>query len=397
MRRPYSAAPSALAGIDGLLIKRWALNLAATASTGEDSWLMPRATRMIGYVMTTPEQALAVPALVTSRRERLVIFAALVLVLLLASLDQTIVSTALPTIVREIGGLAHLSWIVTAYLLATTVVIPLYGKLGDLFGRRLVLQTAVVIFLVGSDLCGVAQNLPGLIVFRALQGLGGGGLIVTSMAVIGDIIPPRDRGRYQGFIGGVFGFSTALGPLLGGYLVEHLTWRWIFFINIPLGLLALAVISATFKVQHRPSNVLIDYAGAALLALALLGIVGASSLGETLFRSAPISLLAIVLSSAFALAGFLYVERTVADTMVPLSLFANRTFSVSVCVGFMVGMALFGSITLLPVYLQVVKGLDPTEAGFVMTPMMAGVLVTSITSGQIISGHRYFRSLVRRL
>jgi EmrB/QacA subfamily drug resistance transporter len=276
---------------------------------------------------------------------------------------------------------------VTAYLLATTIVIQLYGKLGDLFGRRWVLQTAVVIFLVGSVLCGFAQNLPELIVFRALQGLGGGGLIVTSVAVIGDIIPPRDRGRYQGFIGG----SAVLGPLLGGYIVEHLTWRWIFFINVPLGLLALAVITATFKVQHRPSNVRIDYAGAALLALALLGMVGASSLGEMLFRAAPVSLLAIVLSSVFALAGFFYVERTVPDPMVPLSLFANRTFSVSVCIGFMVGMALFGSITLLPVYLQVVKGLDPTVAGFVMTPMMAGVLATSITSGQIISKYGRYK------
>ena len=321
----------------------------------------------------------------TPRRERLVIFAALVLVLLLASLDQTIVSTALPTIVREIGGLAHLSWIVTAYLLATTVVIPLYGKLGDLFGRRIVLQTAVVIFLAGSMLCGLAQNLPELIVFRVLQGLGGGGLIVTSMAVIADIIPPRDRGRYQGFIGGVFGFSTVLGPVLGGYIVEHLTWRWIFYINLPLGLLALAVINRSFKVQHRPAKVHIDFAGAGLLALTLLGVVLASSLGETLYRSAPVSLFALLLFSAVTFAGFVHVERTVSDPVVPLSLFSNRTFTVAICVGFIVGMALFGSITLLPVYLQVVKGLDPSHAGLVMTPMMLGVLTTSITSGQIIS------------
>ena len=176
------------------------------------------------------------------------------LVLLLASLDQTIVATALPTIVGEIGGLTHLSWIVTAYLLATTVVVPLYGKLGDLFGRRIVLQAAVIIFLIGSALCGMAQNLPELIAFRILQGLGGGGLIVTAIAVVGDIVPPRERGRYQGFFGGVFGLSTVLGPLIGGFIVDQFSWRWIFYINLPLGLLALVVINATFRPHARPTQ-----------------------------------------------------------------------------------------------------------------------------------------------
>src|SRR6185436_12923214 len=191
----------------------------------------------------------------TSDRSRLAIFSALVLVLLLASLDQTIVSTALPTIVSEIGGLAHLSWIVTAYLLATTVVVPLYGKLGDLLGRRIVLQVAVVIFLIGSALCGLAQNLPELIAFRIVQGLGGGGLIVTAIAVVGDIVPPRERGRYQGFFGGVFGLSTVIGPLLGGFIVDEFSWRWIFLINLPLGLLALVVINLTLRPHARPKKV----------------------------------------------------------------------------------------------------------------------------------------------
>lgn len=318
-------------------------------------------------------------------RERLAIFAALTTVLLLASLDQTIVSTALPTIVNEIGGLAHLSWIVTAYLLSTTVVIPLYGKLGDLLGRRIVLQAAILLFLAGSMLCGLAQNLPELIAFRAIQGLGGGGLIVTAMAVVADIVPPRERGRYQGFFGGVFGLSTVLGPVLGGFFVDHLSWRWIFFINVPLGILSLAVISATFKSRKPPTAVDIDYAGACLLALALLGVILVTSLGQTLYTEAPVSLGAITVMTAVALAGFVYTEMHAPDPLLPLTLFYNRTFAVAVCIGFIVGMALFGSVTLLPIYLQVVKGLDPSTAGLLLTPMMGGVLVSSITSGQIIS------------
>lgn len=321
----------------------------------------------------------------TGTRERIAIFSALALVLLLASLDQTIVSTALPTIVREIGGLSHLSWIVTAYLLATTIVVPLYGKLGDLFGRRIVLQVAIIIFLVGSALCGVAQNLPELIAFRIIQGLGGGGLIVTAMAVIGDVVPPRERGRYQGFFGGVFGLSTVLGPLIGGFIVGNASWRWIFLINLPFGILALAVINRTFRPHRKPSQIQIDYPGAMLLALTLTSIVIVTSLGTTLASEAPVSLIAFSLLGVVSLGSFIYIETRVADPLLPLSLFSNRAFVVAAAIGFIVGLALFGSITLLPLYLQIVKGLDPTSAGLHLTPMMLGVFVSSITSGQIIS------------
>ncbi|WP_295554954.1 MDR family MFS transporter [uncultured Hyphomicrobium sp.] len=319
------------------------------------------------------------------RRELIATFSALVLVLLLASLDQTIVATALPIIVDEIGGLSHLSWIVTAYLLSSTVVVPLYGKLGDLYGRRVVLQAAIAIFLAGSLLCGLAQNLPELIVFRFLQGLGGGGLIVTAIAVVGDIVPPRERGRYQGFFGGVFGLSTVLGPLLGGFIVDQFSWRWIFLINLPLGLLALGVINRTFRVTTRKTAAEIDYPGAILLALALTSIVLVTSLGATLASEAPVSLFAISILGVLSLAGFLYAETQAADPLLPLSLFRVRAFVIGTSVGLIVGMALFGSITLLPVYLQVVKGLDPTSAGLHMTPMMLGVFASSIASGQIIS------------
>lgn len=321
----------------------------------------------------------------TSTRERLAIFSALALVLLLASLDQTIVSTALPIIVRDIGGLSHLSWIVTAYLLATTVVVPLYGKLGDLFGRRIVLQAAVIIFLIGSALCGMAQNLPELIAFRILQGLGGGGLIVTAIAVVGDVVPPRERGRYQGFFGGVFGLSTVLGPLIGGFIVDNLSWRWIFLINVPFALLALAVINRTFRPHKQSSKIDIDYAGAALLAVALTSVVIITSLGAALAAEAPVSLFAFSVLGAVSLASFLYIETKVPDPILPLSLFTNRAFIIATTIGFIVGLALFGSITLLPLYLQIVKGLDPTSAGLHLTPMMLGVFVSSITSGQIIS------------
>ncbi|HMI99298.1 MAG TPA: DHA2 family efflux MFS transporter permease subunit [Gaiellaceae bacterium] len=320
-----------------------------------------------------------------SRRRVRLIFAALLLVLLLASLDQTIVSTALPTIVGDLGGLNHLSWVVTAYLLTATVAGPLYGKLGDLFGRKPVLQAAIVIFLVGSVLCGLAQGMTELILFRALQGLGAGGLIVVTLAVVGDIIPPRERGRYQGYFGAVFGVSTIIGPLLGGFFVDNLTWRWIFYVNVPIGVVALAVIGIAFRTRVDRLRHEMDYLGAALLAAGLTSIVLFTSLGGTTWAWSSWQIVSLVVASIVLLPAFILVERRCAEPILPLSLFRERTFAVTSAVGFIVGFALFGAVTFLPLYLQITKGSSPTRSGLELTPLMAGVLVTSILSGNLIT------------
>jgi EmrB/QacA subfamily drug resistance transporter len=343
--------------------------------------------------VATAEAALGPPEHEESseaQRVRL-IFGALLLVLLLASLDQTIVSTALPTIVGDLGGLSHLSWVVTAYLLASTVAGPLYGKLGDLYGRKTLLQVAIVLFLVGSALCGLAQGMTELIAFRALQGLGGGGLMVTTMAVVGDIIPPRDRGKYQGFFGAVFGVSTVIGPLLGGFFVDNLSWRWIFYVNLPLGLVAFAVIGAVFRPRGDHVHHRIDYLGAAVLTASLSAIVLFTSLGGTSYAWDSPLILALIAVGVVTLVLFPLVEARAAEPILPLALFRNRTFVVTSAVGFIIGLALFGAVTYLPLYLQVVKGHSPTASGLLLTPMMAGLLVTSILSGNLISRFGRYR------
>ncbi|HEX7626807.1 MAG TPA: MDR family MFS transporter [Gaiellaceae bacterium] len=313
------------------------------------------------------------------------IFAALMIVLLLASLDQTIVSTALPTIVGDLGGLSHLSWVVTGYLLAATISGPLYGKLGDLYGRKLVLQTAIVIFLVGSALCGLSQSMFELIAFRTLQGLGAGGLMVVTLAVVGDIIPPRERGKYQGYFGAVFGVSTVVGPLLGGFFVDSLSWRWIFYVNLPVGAVALAMIAVAFKVPIVKKRHAMDYLGASLLAGSLGSIVLFTSLGGTTWGWSSPKIIGLIAASIVLTPLFVFVESRAAEPILPLGLFRNHTFSVTSAIGFIIGFALFGAVTYLPLYLQVTKGSSPTRSGLQLTPLMAGVLVTSITSGQLIS------------
>ena len=318
-------------------------------------------------------------------RQVLVAFSGLLLVLLLAALDSTIVSTALPTIVGELGGLEHLAWVVTGYLLAQTIVTPIYGKLGDLYGRKLVLQSAIVLFLVGSALCGMSRSMTQLILFRFVQGLGGGGLNVTTQAVVGDIVSPRERGRYQGIFGAVFGLASIAGPLLGGYFTTHLSWRWIFYVNLPLGIIALVVLAATLPAQSQRRSHAIDYAGAGLLAVALSGMTLVADMGGTAFPWSSTLVLGLIAVTAVALVGFVLVERRAREPVLPPHLFGHRTFSVTSLIGLIVGFALFGSVTYLPVYLQLVKGIGPTQSGLEMLPMMGGMLVTSIVSGQLIS------------
>jgi EmrB/QacA subfamily drug resistance transporter len=313
------------------------------------------------------------------------VFGALFLALLLAALDQTIVSTALPTMVGELGGISHLSWVVTAYLLTSTVVGPLYGKFGDLHGRKIVLQVAIAVFLVGSALCGIAQDMLQLILFRALQGIGGGGLIVVTIAVIGDLIPPRERGRYQGFFGAVFGLATVIGPLLGGFFVDHLSWRWIFYINLPTGIAALAVIAAVLPSRGTRHQHAIDYAGASLLTAALSATILFTSLGGTTLAWTSSVILALIAASILAIAAFVAVELRAREPILPLSLFANRNFAVASSVGLIVGLSLFGAVTFLPIYLQVVKGVSPSASGLMLMPMMLGMLATSVISGRLIS------------
>jgi len=324
------------------------------------------------------------------KRDLYWVFGALMLGMLLAALDSTIVSTALPTIVGDLHGASHLSWVVVAYLLASTVSTPLWGKLGDLHGRKIYFQAAIVIFLVGSMLCGLAHSMLALILFRAFQGLGGGGLMVGAQAVIADIVPPRDRGRYAGFFGATFGAATVLGPLLGGVIVEYWSWRWIFFVNLPFGIVALIVTAAALPKAGAREQHVIDYAGIITLTISASALILFTSLGGTSFAWGSAKSLGLLTAGIVFAVLFMLIERRSSEPILAPHLFKNRVFGSGSAIGFVVGFAMFGAMTFLPLFLQDVRGVSPTMSGVRLLPMMVGLFGASIIAGQLVSkGWRY--------
>lgn len=323
-----------------------------------------------------------------------IIMVAVMLAMLLSALDQTIVSTALPTIVGELQGLEHLSWVVTAYLLASTVTVPIYGKLSDMYGRKWLYILGIIIFLVGSALCGVAQNMTQLILFRALQGIGGGAMMVNAIAIIADIFPPAERGRWQGAIGAVFGLATIAGPLLGGWLTDNASWRWVFYVNIPLGLLALAVLSfvlPTIKSETRGKK--IDYLGAGLLTAGLVPLLLALVWGGTEYAWGSATIIGLLVTAVVMLVGFVFAERTAQEPIISLAFFKNRAFTVSVAATFLTALGMFGAVIYIPLFAQGVVGVSATNSGFILLPMMLGLIVASTISGQLISKTGKYRAL----
>ncbi|HEY7946065.1 MAG TPA: MDR family MFS transporter [Acidimicrobiales bacterium] len=318
-------------------------------------------------------------------RRILVILGALMMGMFLATLDQTIVSTALPTIAGDLHGLNHLTWVVTSYLLTSTISTPLWGKLGDLFGRKKLFQLSIVIFLVGSALSGLSHSMIELILFRALQGVGAGGLIVGSQAIMGDVISPRQRGRYMGYFGAVFGATSIIGPLLGGVFTQDLSWRWVFYINIPFGVIALFVIASVLHIPVKRTEHAIDYWGLTFLGAAVTTIVLLTTWGGSTFAWASFPIVAMIVGAVLLIVAFCLVEARAAEPLIPLGLFRIAVFNVSSSVGFVVGFIMFGAIIFLPLYFQTVHGATPTSAGLQLLPMVGGMLITFILSGRLIS------------
>ncbi|MEA2623650.1 MAG: hypothetical protein QOH61_2560 [Chloroflexota bacterium] len=313
------------------------------------------------------------------------VFGALMLGMFLAALDQTIVSTALPTIVGDLGGLDHLSWVVTSYLVATTASTPLYGKLGDMYGRKPVFLAAIVIFLIGSMLSGLSQSMGELIAFRALQGIGAGGLMVGAQAIIADIVPPRERGKYMGLIGAVFAVASVAGPLLGGFLVESISWRWVFYVNMPIGALALLVVGFRLHLHRPAQRHSIDYLGAALLTAAVVSLILVTTWGGNQYAWDSPVIVGLAVAGLALLAAFVWQERRAAEPIIPLTLFRSSVFRVATSIGFFIGMAMFGAIIFIPLFLQLVYGVSPTSSGLRMLPLMLGLLGASVISGRVIS------------
>jgi EmrB/QacA subfamily drug resistance transporter len=316
-----------------------------------------------------------------SKRQLYWLLAGLMLAMLLAALDQTIVGTALPTIVGELGGLSHYSWVVTAYLLASTASTPLYGKISDLYGRRPVLLFAIVTFLIGSLTAGVSQNMTQLILFRGIQGLGAGGLLTLAFTIISDVVPPRERGRYQGFFGAVFGLASVAGPLVGGYFAER-DWRWIFYVNLPIGIAALVLCNQVLRLVHNPRrDHKIDWLGAATMVVGVSCLLLALSWGGSQYAWGSATIIGLFIAGALFSLLFLWIESRASEPILPLQLFKNRTFSLANAAGFVIGFGMFGAIIYIPLYLQIVKGASPTQSGLLMLPMMAGIIITSIIAG----------------
>jgi EmrB/QacA subfamily drug resistance transporter len=317
------------------------------------------------------------------RREVLIILPGLLLAILLAMLDQLIVSTALPRIVGDLGGVTHLSWVVTSYVLASTVTTPLYGKLGDLYGRKRWLMIAIVIFLAGSALSGLAHSMDQLIAFRALQGLGAGGLLTGAIATIGDLVSPRERGQYMGYIMGVMTLAMIAGPLVGGYITQNFSWRWIFYINMPVGGAALVYLAATMHLPRRRVAHKIDYAGAVTLAIAATSLILMTTWGGTQYAWGSVQVIGLAVLAVVATVAFLAIEARVAEPILPLNVFRNRNFSLAIGMSFLLGLTLFGALTFLPLYQQTVQHLSPTGSGLMLIPLMLGSTVTALIAGQV--------------
>jgi EmrB/QacA subfamily drug resistance transporter len=316
---------------------------------------------------------------------------ALMLAMLLAALDQTIVSTALPQIANDLHGLSKYSWVATSYLLTSAVSTPLYGKISDMYGRKKIFQSAIVIFLIGSALCGLSQNMTELIFFRGLQGLGAGGLMTMVLTVIGDVVPPRQRGRYQGYFGGVFAIASVLGPLLGGLFTDHLSWRWVFYVNLPLGIIALTAIAARLHLPVRRTPHKVDYAGAAFLSVSVVTLLLATVWGGVDYPWGSVQIIGMFAASLIAALLFVWRENHAKEPILPLRLFKNDIFRVSVLLSLLVGVVMFGAIIFLPEYQQLVRGDSATKSGLMLLPLVTGVMGGSLTSGRLISKFGRYR------